>query len=380
MAILLLLNLLVPTSGTERRNSKRKGGKPPKLRKTIKTTIAPTVSLIEDAGEDANEIDPNEDAVWVPTVLVSQQPVNLCPPELRYKKNGPHRCVCRDGLDNQALMVECVALASANEMHEIFHGFLLGKKIDAIEVRNSTLSSMIPQMTGQSYVGSIWMRSNEITSIDNQAFRGTEQNIKRLDLGANQLTSVNFSMFDAFSQLQVLNLGENQLRSIENAGNAPSLRVLYLNSNKIKIIGPKAFYGLEALEYLDLRWNLLQVISSAAFQVSSHRWQLRLRSNQISTLENAFGMGNFPYLVELHGNNVGTLTDTVYGPLAEVALLEGSKIYLGENSVNCDCSIGWLANNVTLLSTIVGAKCNGNGIPISDIKFNDLRNCPLSKI
>jgi len=67
---------------------------------------------------------------------------------------------------------------------------------------------MIPQMTGQSYVGSIWMRSNEITSIDNQAFRGTEQNIKRLDLGANQLTSVNFSMFDAFSQLQVKSIFE----------------------------------------------------------------------------------------------------------------------------------------------------------------------------
>ena len=43
---------------------------------------------------------------------------------------------------------------------------------------------------------------------------------------------------------------------------------------------------------------------------------------------------NLPYLTELHGNNIDTLTDTVYGPLAEVALLEGSKIYLGGNILN----------------------------------------------
>ena len=91
--------------------------------------------------------------------------------------------------------------------------------------------------------------------------------------------------------MQVLNLGENQLRSIENAGNAPSLKVLYLHSNKIESIGPKAFYGLKALEYLDLRWNSLQVIPPTAFEVSSHRWQLRLRSNRISSLRGAFGMG-----------------------------------------------------------------------------------------
>lgn len=84
-------------------------------------------------------------------------------------------------------------------------------------------------------------------------------------------------------------MGENQLSRIDNAGNAASLRVLHLQSNRIESIGPKAFYGLKALEYLDLRWNLLQVISSTGLEVSSGRWQLRLRSNQISSLEDAFG-------------------------------------------------------------------------------------------
>lgn len=58
-------------------------------------------------------------------------------------------------------------------------------------------------MTGFSYIGSIWMRGNEITVINKRTFEGTEQAVRRLDLGANQLTSVDFSMFDTFTQLQV---------------------------------------------------------------------------------------------------------------------------------------------------------------------------------
>jgi len=388
MVILLVLSLLLQASNAERRSGKKKGGKHLKPRKIIKTTIAPVVEGVDEDTDKhvvghvieniPDKIVEEEDAEWIPTATAAEQPTNLCPPELKLERRGTSPCVCYDNLDKQALMVECVALGSAHEMHTIFHSLLVGKRIDAIEVHNSTLGSTIPQMTGFSYIGSIWMRGNEITVINKRTFEGTEQAVRRLDLGANQLTSVDFSMFDTFTHLQVLNLGENQLSRIDNAGNAASLRVLHLQSNRIESIGPKAFYGLKALEYLDLRWNLLQVISSTGLEVSSGRWQLRLRSNQISSLEDAFG-DNLPYLTELHGNNIDTLTDTVYGPLAEVALLEGSKIYLGENPIKCDCSIVWLVKNVTLASTIVGAKCDGDGIPILNFKVNDLTNCPPPK-
>ena len=86
-------------------------------------------------------------------------------------------------------------------------------------------------------------------------------------------------------------MGENQLTNIEDAGQAPSLRVLYLYSNKIDTIAPKAFGRLGGLEYLDLRWNNLQVLAPGAFHVSSDRWQLRLRANQLSSLEQAFSEG-----------------------------------------------------------------------------------------
>ena len=90
-------------------------------------------------------------------------------------------------------------------------------------------------------------------------------------------------------------------------------------------------------------------MSPASLEVRSSRWQLRIRSNQLSSLEDAFGqsihikcqsyfikfnyfhlkIGPFPYVIDINGNNIGTLTDYVYGPIIEMALLEGSKIYMG---------------------------------------------------
>lgn len=83
------------------------------------------------------------------------------------------------------------------------------------------------------------------------------------------------------------------LTTIEDAGEAPSLRVLYLYSNKIEAIAPRAFQRLAGLEYLDLRWNNLKDLAPEALYVSSSRWQLRLRANQIANLDQVFSQGTF---------------------------------------------------------------------------------------
>lgn len=47
------------------------------------------------------------------------------------------------------------------------------------------------------------MRGNQITELTSDTFKRTDQSINRLDLSSNQLTRVNFSMFDSYNQLQV---------------------------------------------------------------------------------------------------------------------------------------------------------------------------------
>ena len=58
--------------------------------------------------------------------------------------------------------------------------------------------------------------------------------------------------------------------------------------NKIETIEPGAFNLLEGLEYLDLRWNDLKQLPLGALTVPSPRWQLRIRNNELPTLEGAF--------------------------------------------------------------------------------------------
>lgn len=83
-----------------------------------------------------------------------------------------------------------------------------------------------------------------------------------------------------------------------------------------------------------------------------------------------------PYLVDLSRNNIGVLTDDVYGPIVDSAMAEGSKLYMDGNPIQCDCSLVWLLKNVQLLLSVVGAKCDGNGIAIADLKMDEFRNCP----
>lgn len=80
---------------------------------------------------------------------------------------------------------------------------LLGKRIDGLEVRNSTLGPLVARQTAQAYVGHILMRGNQITELVPDTFQGTDQIVGRLDLSSNQLSKVNFPMFDSFTQLQV---------------------------------------------------------------------------------------------------------------------------------------------------------------------------------
>ena len=135
MAILLVLSLLLQASNAERRSGRKKGGKHLKPRKIIKTTIAPVVEGVDEDTDKhvvghvieniPDKIVEEEDAEWIPTATAAEQPTNLCPPELKLERRVTSPCVCYDNLDKQALMVECVALGSAHEMHTIFHVTIL---------------------------------------------------------------------------------------------------------------------------------------------------------------------------------------------------------------------------------------------------------------
>lgn len=83
---------------------------------TIPTTIT-TVATFPTTAAPIVEEDVDEE------VYIVNEPrtvTNSCPPELKSKEGETLSCTCSDQLDEDAIMVECVALTSSEQMRSIF--------------------------------------------------------------------------------------------------------------------------------------------------------------------------------------------------------------------------------------------------------------------
>ncbi|XP_065580039.1 leucine-rich repeats and immunoglobulin-like domains protein sma-10 isoform X2 [Artemia franciscana] len=296
-----------------------------------------------------------------------------CPPFLLKNATPLSPCICHEGLDDDAIFIECNGLLAPKQLKQIT--MKLGRRrIDALEIKESNLPHLIRQLLGGNAIETIFMRNNSINSVDPTAFAGSENLAQRIDLSANNIQDFKFEMFNQFSELTVLNLGENKLTKITSAGQIQNLHVLYLYMNKIETIEPGAFNLLEGLEYLDLRWNDLKQLPLGALTVPSPRWQLRIRNNELPTLEGAF-QGVVPFLVEASYNSITQLKEEVYRPVLEGAMTEGAQLYLEGNLLQCDCDVAWLVTNITLRRFVDNAVCSGSMSNIQDLMPEEFETC-----
>lgn len=89
--------------------------KPEKNGKKGRTTAATTTTTPAPVIEE----EPEEEVLEV--VNETRESSNGCPSELKPNKDSNHACTCLDNLEDGAIMVECTALTSAAEMHNIFN-------------------------------------------------------------------------------------------------------------------------------------------------------------------------------------------------------------------------------------------------------------------
>lgn len=80
---------------------------------TTSTTTTLATTTVQVAEEDIDE--------EIRIVNEPRSVQNLCPPELKPQNGENLPCICRDELDDNAIMVECVALNSSQQMHDIFN-------------------------------------------------------------------------------------------------------------------------------------------------------------------------------------------------------------------------------------------------------------------
>ncbi|KAM6945123.1 adhesion G protein-coupled receptor A2 [Lycodopsis pacificus] len=132
---------------------------------------------------------------------------------------------------------------------------------------------------------------------------------------------------------------KEELPEPPDAGLLPNRTVtLILSHNKIRVLRNGSFFGLYALEKLDLKHNLISTIMPGAFQGLSELRKLDLSNNRIGclTADMFQGLTNLTKL-NLSGNIVSTMDPGVFQELPSLKLVNFNSDYL-----SCDCGLRWV--------------------------------------
>ncbi|XP_069722421.1 leucine-rich repeats and immunoglobulin-like domains protein 1 isoform X2 [Phaenicophaeus curvirostris] len=116
--------------------------------------------------------------------------------------------------------------------------------------------------------------------------RGLPAATRNLNLSYNKLTEIDPSAFAELSNLQEVQLNNNELTAIPDLGPAAaSVRSLHLHHNRIRSIEASQLKPYVTLETLDLSFNDIMEIRNGCFPQGLHIKELYLGNNRISTLE-----------------------------------------------------------------------------------------------
>ncbi|XP_078618854.1 uncharacterized protein LOC144886219 [Branchiostoma floridae x Branchiostoma japonicum] len=151
---------------------------------------------------------------------------------------------------------------------------------------------------------------NQISSIDSEAFYNMTI-LYDLRLHGNQLTSLRVNMFEGLDNLEVLHLYNNDISSIEigTFSSTPKLATLVLRQNSISAIAAGTLSNLSRFRSLDLSNNRI------------NNFPVDLLAN-LSTLSH----------LDMENNQMETLLPEAYEIMTSV-----STTNLGSNPWQCDC-------------------------------------------
>ncbi|XP_064896947.1 adhesion G protein-coupled receptor A2 [Columba livia] len=113
---------------------------------------------------------------------------------------------------------------------------------------------------------------------------------------------------------------------------------LLLSNNKITVLENGSFFGLQALEKLDLKNNLISTVQPGAFLGLPELKRLDLSNNRIGCLSASVFQG-LPNLLRLNvsGNIFSSLPPGVFDELPSLKVVDFATEYL-----TCDCHLRWV--------------------------------------
>jgi len=177
---------------------------------------------------------------------------------------------------------------SSNQITEIHQLADIEQMLTLTLDRNKIEQFNLPKMQ---YLQLIDLSYNKINT-----FEGLDHpKLKCLNLNHNKLNNLDTMLMDTFSNLQVLELRNNQFTSLKGLVPLKSLKKLYLAQNKIEDLTPLA--KLKTLETLHLREN--EISSLLGLQELTQLKELNLRTNQIIQINEFDNLSNATQLIRI---------------------------------------------------------------------------------
>ncbi|XP_036379695.1 matrix-remodeling-associated protein 5-like [Megalops cyprinoides] len=186
---------------------------------------------------------------------------------------------------------------------------------------------------------------SHLTHVPHSLPRGTQ----RLNLGYNNIMTLNASEFTGLRRLEMLMLHGNDIESVSPGSfyNLRSLRILKLSHNKLRTLTHTIFEGLSSLARLHLDHNAIEFIEPFSFSGLTALTVLNLEGNRLRGLHphtfiTLSFLGNFwsSGLRHLHLSD-NQLEYLLPGTLQNLNKLEALSLH--GNPWACDCNLQWLS-------------------------------------
>lgn len=164
------------------------------------------------------------------------------------------------------------------------------------------------------------MRENQVHSLTAQIV--SYPNLEVLDLGQNELATIEDNVFDALSKLKMLSIRNNRLRILSPSTfhGLKSLLVLDLSTNQLETLEDGVFSGMDALQTLNLGQNRISNIARSAFENLSRLRHLTLTDNFLRVFPSSKGLLSLSSLY-LDMNRIGTVPSRIFEIVPDIQLL-----------------------------------------------------------
>lgn len=189
------------------------------------------------------------------------------------------------------------------------------QSLQILDMINNQLDEITDQtFRGCAFLTELMILRNNIRRIPNRAF-SSARNLHTLFLDANRIEFIERAAFEG-TRIELLDLTMNEIHRFEREVFLPiasTLRILRLNDNKLEMLPPNAFHGLDNLIDLELNHNHFFSLPTGVFNPLVNLQILQLANCGLERLQPTLfsGLNNLVDL-ELGLNDLDFLPDGVF--------------------------------------------------------------------